>query len=292
MMFDTQYEILKNEIESALERACDTPDLDPAVGRAMRYSLLGGGKRVRGALAVQFCRMCDGDPNVGLGIACAVEMIHAFSLIHDDLPCMDNDDYRRGKLSCHKKFGEAVALLAGDALLCLAFQTLADVFDGPEIHPDTAKVISLFAKASGAGGMIAGQSLDMEGSADTEELLREMSLKKTGKLIEAAVLGGCFAGRADRAKKDAAGRFARDIGLAFQIKDDILDVTSTLDTLGKAPGSDERAGKHTFATLLGADGADALVHTLSERAVSLLQTTFDDTSFMTDFVHMLMQREK
>ena len=236
-------------IEEALESFLPSGDcLEKNVVDAMRYSLMAGGKRVRPRLVLEFARLIGEKDEEVLPLACAVEMIHTYSLIHDDLPCMDDDDTRRGKPSNHKVFGEAVALLAGDALLTLAFKT---VFSGLNSKNACrrAKCAELLAEFAGATGMIGGQIIDLESEGKTpeRERLEIMDKKKTGCLIKAACLLGCVgAGIFDEKKLNAAESYGESIGLAFQIVDDILDVTSTTQQLGKPVGSDLQQDKATY----------------------------------------------
>ena len=240
---------------------------------AMEYSLMAGGKRIRPLLTLEVCRMCGGDVAQALPFACAVEMIHTYSLIHDDLPCMDNDDLRRGRPSCHKAFSEATAMLAGDVLLTEAFETVANA-------PADASVCVQAARALGAGagsrGMVYGQELDLkyEALAATEDQLRLIHRNKTGALINAAIQMGAAAAKADEAQCRALEQYAYGLGLVFQIVDDVLDVTSTPEQLGKPIGSDSENGKTTFVTLYGADGAMALAQKLNEQICEDLQQHF------------------
>ena len=222
---------------------------------AMRYSLLAGGKRLRAALALEFCRVLCGDAKRALTGACALEMVHAYSLIHDDLPCMDDDEMRRGKPSCHIAFGEAVALLAGDGLLTKAFEVLAasEELDAQQ----RADSVLLLAKAAGHQGMIGGQRMDLENEtfcADIERVRRTDRLK-TGELICAAAQMGCIAAKATAEQMQAAQEYAHSIGLAFQITDDILDCVGDSEQLGKPTGSDEENHKTTYVSVYGVQGA-------------------------------------
>ena len=223
--------------------------------KAARYSLMLGGKRIRPAIMFEFCKLCGGKPKDALDFAVALEMIHTYSLIHDDLPCMDNDDMRRGKPSCHKVFGEDIALLAGDTLLTEAFRIAAHTELKPEI---TTKAIGYLSSCAGLHGMIGGQVLDLsfeENSPNEFELIDMYSRKTSNLLIAAAVLGCFAAGKTDEETIRNAADYARDLGIAFQIIDDILDVTSTTEELGKPIGSDNKNGKTTFVSLLGIDAA-------------------------------------
>lgn len=240
----------------------------PVLNDAIRYSLLSGGKRIRPFLAVAFAELYGGDTALALRLGCALEMIHTYSLIHDDLPCMDNDDLRRGKPTNHKVFGEATATLAGDALLTDAFRVASD----PVIPDATAlAAVRLLSDAAGKNGMIGGQMIDMRGETEALdfETLLEMHRKKTGALICAACLLGCFAaGITDRGdvRCRAAEIYAENIGLAFQIVDDRLDVVGDVATLGKTIGSDADSEKTTFLSFMTPDEAFAYARDLTEKA--------------------------
>ena len=237
---------------------------------AESYSLLDGGKRIRPFLTHEFCRALGGDVAVATPFACAIEMIHTYSLIHDDLPCMDDDDLRRGKPTNHKKFGYATALLAGDALLTKAFLTAAT-----NPHTDDrmrAEAVRLIARSAGDVGMIGGQIMDLDGETKTlplEKLLRLHGMK-TGALIECSALLGCLAAgfSPDSEEARAASTYARNIGLAFQVIDDILDLTATAEQLGKSVGGDAEHHKTTFLTYFDVDGARAYAEKLTKDAIA------------------------
>lgn len=260
---------------------------------ACRYSAMAGGKRLRPALVLEFCRICRGDIQAALPFACALEMIHTYSLIHDDLPCMDNDDFRRGKPTNHKVYGEAAAVLAGDGLLNLAFETASDpkntVFVPAEIQ---LKAIHILSRASGMEGMIGGQVLDMlaEQAQISLEQLQTLQELKTGALICAAAELGCLIGGAGRQQKDAALAYAKCIGLAFQIQDDILDIEGDEQIFGKPVGSDAENGKSTYPSLLGLEECHKLVHKLSEDAVSALGA-FNDAGILPELAKALAERK-
>ena len=261
---------------------------------SMRYSVENGGKRVRPLLTLLFCDACGGDVKKALPVAEAVEYIHTYSLIHDDLPCMDNDDFRRGKPSNHKVYGEAFALLAGDGLLTAAFERISDLHKAGLYSADVAvNAVYTLSHLAGSRGMIGGQVIDLinEDNADADiDSLMLMDNLKTGALIEAACVMGCIVAEADEAKKKAAAEFAKKIGLAFQIKDDILDVTGTLEKLGKMVGSDEQNGKSTYVTLLGVDKCQELVDKLTEEAMSALEA-FDDNEALKEYAEYLSKRD-
>ena len=244
-------------VEEALRQALPQPEESSPtapVEEAMAYSLFVGGKRIRPVLALGFCQLCGGAPEQALPFACAVEMVHTYSLIHDDLPCMDDDDFRRGKPSCHKAFGEANALLAGDGLLTLAFETAADA---PLSDVQRVEAVRTLAKAAGVRGMLGGQVIDLgcEGKPVDLETLNTLYALKTGALLRASARLGCLAGNAGEELLETADRYARACGLAFQITDDILDVAGDAEKLGKPTGSDEENHKTTYVTLLGLSGA-------------------------------------
>lgn len=280
-------------IEEALESFLPSGDcLEKNVVDAMRYSLMAGGKRVRPRLVLEFARLIGEKDEEVLPLACAVEMIHTYSLIHDDLPCMDDDDTRRGKPSNHKVFGEAVALLAGDALLTLAFKT---VFSGLNSKNACrrAKCAELLAEFAGATGMIGGQIIDLESEGKTpeRERLEIMDKKKTGCLIKAACLLGCVgAGIFDEEKLNAAESYGESIGLAFQIVDDILDVTSTTQQLGKPVGSDLQQDKATYVSLLGVDECKRLADELTDKALSSLDVFDGDSTALKELALSLANR--
>lgn len=234
---------------------------------AMEYSLLGGGKRIRPVLTLECCRMCGGDPELALPFAGAVEMIHTYSLIHDDLPCMDDDDLRRGRPTNHKVYGEATAVLAGDALLTAAFEVMLS--QGEVLLPERVLAAAqTLAQAAGGCGMVGGQVLDMAGEGHSLSLaeVEELQRLKTGALIAAAAEIGCIAAGGTEEQRLSVRRYAEKLGLAFQIQDDILDVTGDASTLGKPVGSDARSEKTTFVSLKGLKACQELVRSLTEEA--------------------------
>lgn len=262
---------------------------------AMLYSLEAGGKRVRPRLVLEFNALCGGDINAALPFACAVEMVHTSSLIHDDLPCMDNDDLRRGKPSNHKMFGENVALMAGDALLTLAFEILGSD-KAADLAGDRACRLAAqtLAHYAGATGMLGGQVIDIisENTCAPIEVLREMDDKKTACLIMAACELGCISAGATAQQRKAAAAYGEAIGVAFQIQDDILDVTSSDEELGKPVGSDGENQKSTYVSLLGVDECRNLVQSLTNDAIAALSAFDGDTASLKDFALMLAKRRK
>ena len=257
-------------VEKALDRYVSTQRCNnDHVLEAMRYSVLGGGKRIRALLVLNFNRILGGAANDAMEFAAAIEMMHAYSLIHDDLPCMDDDDLRRGKPSCPVAFGEAIALLAGDALQTLAFATLAR---NTSLEPaQVLQAVRELAAAAGSRGMVGGQTVDIEGTAQTVEQLTGMCMMKTGALIKCAVSLGCLSVGADEASMAQADIYADAIGLAFQIRDDILDVIGSTEELGKPVGSDAEQQKATFATVLGTERAQSLAEKLTRTALDALK---------------------
>ncbi len=284
-----------NLINSALSKKLyQVNDGQGYIRDAMSYSLENGGKRIRPVLTLEFCRVCGGNVEDAINFACAVEMIHTYSLIHDDLPCMDNDDFRRGKPSCHKKFGEEYALLAGDGLLTLAFETALSENSSVKSE-NIIKAVRALACYAGIAGMVGGQVLDLqsEGKEPSLEKLQTIDKLKTGALIKAAVILGCYAANVDdELKLKAALKYADCIGIAFQIVDDILDVTSDSETLGKPVGSDIKNDKITYVSFMGIDNAQKEVDRLTNEAINALSVFGEDTQFLKDFALKLSKRNK
>jgi farnesyl diphosphate synthase len=281
-------------VEAALSQwvGIDAPVL---LGDAMRYAVLDGGKRLRPLLVFAASEAVGGQAEAALRAACAVELIHAYSLVHDDLPCMDNDVLRRGKPTVHVKFGEADALLAGDALQALAFELLTP--DGDSIAPAVqAKLCRLLARAAGSQGMAGGQAIDLAsvGLALDEAQLREMHRLKTGALLQGSVEMGAACGGMIAADALAALRdYGAAIGLAFQVVDDILDVVADSQTLGKTAGKDAASDKPTYVSLLGLDGARAQARELLAQALAALdRSTLADTGALRALAHMVVDRDR
>lgn len=257
---------------------------------AMEYSLLAGGKRLRPILTLECCRLCGGDMEAALPLGCAVEMIHTYSLIHDDLPAMDNDDLRRGKPTNHKVFGEATAILAGDGLLTAAFGVVADA--SALSDRQRLEAVRALSAAAGPQGMVGGQMLDMDGEDRplSRSELEELQRLKTGALIGCAARLGCIAAQADEQTMQAIEGYAQRLGLAFQVRDDILDVTSTVEDLGKPIGSDAEQGKTTFVTLLGLEDCQRWVEELSREACACLDG-MAGAELLRELAQMLASRE-
>ena len=254
---------------------------------AMEYSLLAGGKRLRPVFAFEFCRMCGREWQAAAPFAAAVEMIHTYSLIHDDLPSMDNDDFRRGRPTNHKVYGEAMAILAGDALLTDAF-AVASTAQLPD-PGDMAFAVGVLAESAGSLGMVGGQVLDIlaEERECTEEDVLAIQDRKTGALINAACVLGVIAGGGTEEQVDAAAKFAAGLGLAFQIRDDMLDVIGTAEEMGKGVGTD--ASKNTFVRLYGLEKCEELVNRYTDYAVDALKA-FQDTAFAEELARSLTAR--
>ena len=284
--------VLMKEYIEKIEKCLDDfiPENHSAVCEAMRYSISAGGKRIRPVLTLEFCRICGCDYEKALPFACAVEMIHTYSLIHDDLPCMDDDDMRRGRPSCHKQFGEDIALLAGDALLTYAFPVIMSAeFDSDK----KVKAAAYLAEKSGFDGMIGGQLMDLQNENSdgvNENDLSNTDKLKTGALIKAACVLGCIAAGADEKQISAAEEYAENIGLAFQIVDDILDVTADEEQLGKPVGSDKEQGKNTYVTFYGIEQAKNLAAQLSTKAKEALDIFGNEADGLKNFADSLLGR--
>ena len=279
--------LVNDALDSCFNQSCEQGELL----EAMRYSLLAGGKRIRPVLLLAFCRASGGREEDAVSAACGIEMLHTYSLIHDDLPCMDDDDLRRGMPTCHKVYGETNAVLAGDALQSAAFYY---VLSSPVSPRQCAEMGMTLAEASGERGMCAGQYLDTrkENAVVEESDLTLIHAMKTGALLKAAcVMGVQCAGGSDRQLRAAAG-YAEHLGLAFQIMDDVLDVVSTSEELGKTAGSDAQLGKTTFVTLMGVDRCRKLVEAHTEQAKKALSGAFEDDSFLIWMADALAERKK
>lgn len=288
MSFKEQNDLYVAYIENYLDKDCFHYETEPqkVLFDSMRYSLLAGGKRLRPIFVFDFCRMCGGDWRRAVPFAAAIEMIHTYSLIHDDLPCMDNDDYRRGKLTNHKVYGEAIAVLAGDGLLTAAFSQLAKADYSPDVRIRAVEVLS---SCAGEAGMVGGQVLDMQSEVRqcTEQEVLDIQVRKTGGLIRAACQMGVLAGGGSDVQLAAAARFADHLGLTFQIRDDMLDVIGNAEELGKAVGVDEV--KNTFVQLYGIDTCNQLVNDHTAQALKELEY-FTDTEFMAELSKKLVSR--
>lgn len=261
---------------------------------AMNYSVLAGGKRLRPLLMQETYRMLGGKGEIVKPFLAAIEMIHTYSLVHDDLPAMDNDQYRRGKETTWARFGEDMGILCGDALLNYAFETAAQAFSLPEADANTGRAFQILAKKAGIYGMIGGQVVDVQaaGRPVERERLDFIYALKTGALIEASMMVGAVLAGAGEELVERIGQAALDVGLAFQIQDDILDVTSTLEVLGKPIHSDDKNEKTTYVTLVGLEKAKEDVERISRRAMETLETLPCENPFLLELIEMLITREK
>ena len=280
-------------VDEALDRLMPPADAPPApVHEAMRYSVFAGGKRLRPALVLSACRAAGSSEADALGVACGVELIHTYSLIHDDLPAMDDDDWRRGQPSCHKKFGEAVAILAGDALQTLAFQVIVEQMSRPEA---ACRVLSELTRAVGSRGMVGGQVLDLAAGQSprppTVEQVEAIHRSKTSALIAASVRCGAICAGAAKPVLDSFGRFGENIGLAFQIADDVLDVTGSKAALGKATGKDQAQGKATYPAAAGLEASRRRARELLTAAANELNGLGPAAAPLLDLARFIIERD-
>ncbi len=297
MDFKTKYDTYLKAIEGQINTYFEKRDIPQGeVLEAMHYAISAGGKRMRPVLTMGVAELFGADADDAARVSLAVECVHNYSLIHDDLPCMDDDDLRRGRPTCHKVYGESTALLAGDGLLNCAFEILSCKEDfGSLCGENLLDITNCLAKASGVWGMIGGQVIDLQHENRNDVTLEEIILKhegKTGALIRAAAICGCLCAKAseDDVRVSAIDEFSSKIGLAFQIKDDILDVTGDEAVLGKPVGSDEEGGKVTFVSLLGIDGAEAYLKKVTEEAKEALDIFGESAWFLTALADYLLGR--
>ena len=287
--FDTRYGDYRRTVEEYLNGLFTDKPHWADLYESMRYSLLAGGKRIRPVLTLEFARLAGMDWKKAVPVACALELVHTYSLIHDDLPCMDNDDLRRGKPTNHKIFGETMAVLAGDALQPEAFRL---ILTAPGIAPaERAACALILAQAAGADGMVAGQILDTLHAPKTEEELKEVDHLKTGAMIAGACKLGVAAAGGSPELLAAAEEYGYQLGLAFQIRDDMLDVIGNVDEFGKPIGSDKEEGKVTYVDLLGLEGCDRAVLDCTERAKAAVRAC-DTDGFLTALADSLAERNK
>ncbi len=286
------------ERAEAIERTLDllippAPGPEARLVEAMRYAVLGGGKRLRGFLVVECAGLFGAEPAGALRAAASVEMLHAYSLVHDDLPSMDDDDLRRGQPSTHRRFDEATAILAGDALQTLAFETIADA----RTHPDAAVRIALvasLANAAGAAGMVGGQMIDMRGEGHALALseVEHMHALKTGRLIRYSAEAGAILGGASTEARARIAAYGRDLGAAFQVADDVLDATASAAELGKTAGKDAGAAKSTYVALLGVVGAREAAESLAARAVDHLDSFGGNAARLRALARYVVERRR
>ena len=289
-MIDMLIKDYQAKIDSRLDIILsESGQLYDEVLRACHYSVLNGGKRIRPILLLEFYKLCGGDDDCAYNFACALEMIHSYSLVHDDLPCMDNDDFRRGKPSCHKEFGECMALLCGDALLTEAFSVAAKTMGIPAER--IVKSMAHLSASAGTSGMIGGQVIDMTLNSEADDsVLFEMYRLKTGALLKTACACGCILAGADDEKIAAAENFGEKVGVAFQIIDDILDCQGEAKTLGKPVGSDEKNNKDTIVVRLGAEYCRDIAKKYTDEAYECLNSFEGDTTALKELAEYLLER--
>jgi farnesyl diphosphate synthase len=283
--------VRQDEVERALERWV-SEDSPAGLGEVMRYAVLDGGKRLRPLLVMAAAEAAHGDSASALRAAVSVELIHAYSLVHDDMPCMDNDVLRRGKPTVHVKYGEAQAMLAGDAMQALAFEVLTpDAGMSPDLM---SRLVRLLARASGHSGMAGGQAIDLAsvGRQLDEVSLRDMHRRKTGVLLQASVMMGAACGSVDATALDALSEYGAAVGLAFQVVDDVLDVTQASEVLGKTAGKDVDQDKPTFVSLLGLETAREYAHTLRDQAhAALARSGLGQAAYLACLADKIVERD-
>ncbi len=291
--FDTRLDSTAKRVDEILHEVIDWQSgLNPDLREAMEYTLFAPGKRIRGALVLWSCKLVSGQTSRSAEIAAAaVEMVHTYSLVHDDLPAMDNDDIRRGKPSCHKAFDEATAILAGDALLTLAFEILAKEIDDSDI---ARKLIAQLGESAGAAGMIAGQMADLKAEkvAGTVEALHYIHTNKTAKMFQCSVLCGGIAGRADKSQLHSLGQYGLNLGLAFQVADDILDVCGSSEHIGKTVGKDAEAAKCTYPAVVGMEKSRQVEKQFAGKAVAMLESFGSEADILRQLPIALLERGK
>lgn len=280
-------ELIEKELDKCFKNADKLPQAELA--EAMRYSLLAGGKRIRPMLVLEFCRISGGDVEAALPVASAIEMLHTYSLIHDDLPCMDNDELRRGRPTNHVVYGECTAVLAGDTLQAEAFASVLHANLPAERRALCAQIL---AEAVGLDGMCGGQFLDMQGEGKilSEQQLTDINSRKTGALLVAACQMGVAAAGGSELQLAAAAHYGAAVGLAFQIRDDMLDVLSTDAELGKPVGSDAEENKNTYMAIFGEEGCRSTIDKLTDTAQTILSEAFEDTAFLSELARSLAVR--
>ena len=282
-----------HQVEQALS-AWVPADAPAGLGEAMRYGVLDGGKRLRPLLVLAAAQAVNGHNRAALRAACAVELIHAYSLVHDDMPCMDNDVLRRGKPTVHVRFGQAQAMLAGDAMQALAFELLTPADDGEVAPALQARLVAVLSRGAGHSGMAGGQAIDLAsvGHQLQEDQLRRMHELKTGALLQASVDMGALCGSADASTRAALSLYGHAIGLAFQVVDDILDVTQDTEVLGKTAGKDQEQSKPTYVSLMGLQAARQHAHELHEQALqALVASALPDTQRLRELADLVVHRQ-
>ncbi|AIS52383.1 farnesyl diphosphate synthase [Thermoanaerobacter kivui] len=292
-MFEEQLRKKQQLVEEELHRILDIDEKPEIIYEAMRYSVFAGGKRLRPVLCLSSCELLGGDLNKALPVACAIELIHTYSLIHDDLPAMDNDDLRRGKPTNHKVYGEAIAILAGDGLLNLGYEVLVRyALENPQDYERILKATNEIARASGCKGIIGGQVVDIlsQNTKISYEELKFMHEHKTGALIEASVCAGAYIAGATEEDIKVLREYANLIGFAFQIKDDILNVIGEEEKLGKKVGSDKEKGKSTFVNIFGLEKSQEMVRELTQNAIRILDRFGKKAQFLKELSNYLIER--
>lgn len=295
MNFSEKLKVRVEKIEDIIKKYMpDETGYQRTVIEAMNYSILAGGKRLRPMLMLETFRLFGGDGEVIEPFMAAIEMIHTYSLVHDDLPAMDNDEYRRGRKTTHVVYGEAMGILAGDGLLNYAFETAVKAFDKTDDYKAVAKALKIFAQKTGIYGMIGGQTVDVEndGKPITKDMLDFIYELKTGALIEASMMTGAVLAGASDENIEKVKAVAINVGLAFQIQDDILDITSTMEVLGKPINSDEKNNKITYVSLEGLERAKHDVESVSNKALTLLDELEGNNEFLRELIIMLITRKK
>lgn len=295
MNFSEKLNVRVEQIEDIIKKYMpDETGYQRTVIEAMNYSILAGGKRLRPMLMLETFRLFGGDGEVIEPFMAAIEMIHTYSLVHDDLPAMDNDEYRRGRKTTHVVYGEAIGILAGDGLLNYAFETAVKAFDKTDDYKAVAKALKIFAQKTGIYGMIGGQTVDVEndGKPITKDMLDFIYELKTGALIEASMMTGAVLAGASDENIEKVKAVAINVGLAFQIQDDILDITSTMEVLGKPINSDEKNNKITYVSLEGLERAKHDVESVSNKALTLLDELEGNNEFLRELIIMLITRKK
>ena len=282
------YNEKRAKVEEYLHKIMDSVKDNYLIKEAMEYSLFAGGKRVRPVLSMAVCELLGGNEEKVLPFASAIELIHTYSLIHDDLPCMDDDDLRRGMPTSHKKFGENIAVLTGDALQALAFEVMAQTDEEPIIVLECIRTVSV---AAGISGMVGGQELDLLSPRETPQQLERIDLLKTGALIAASCWLGAIVAGCDIEGFQKVGGYAKNIGLAFQVKDDILDATGTREETGKSVGTDEKKGIKTYASLFGVKEANKLLESYIEEAKANINEFGEKAAFLRDLASFLQERK-
>lgn len=292
MKLKEYFSLHKSIVEAKLESYVESQAEIPIIYEAMKYSLLAGGKRLRPIMAIMACELFDGNINEVMSFACSIEMIHTYSLIHDDLPPMDNDDYRRGKLTNHKVFGEGFAILAGDALLNKAFEIIHQALINNPKH-ENIKAAAYISKASGTQGMIGGQCIDLyyENKAINLDILNAMHDKKTGAMIRAPLVAGALIAGAKEEDVQRLEKFGQLIGLAFQISDDILDVEGSTEKLGKKTGSDANNNKSTFVSYYGIDKSKEMAKDIIQEAQNIIDVYGNKGLLLKELSNYIIERD-